>query len=612
MKPRLALFKSKLSLRMFLNIMIAGLLMTLIFSVFRVAGEYNKERENLEESFRIIRDSNLPSIANSVFFINTELMETQLRGILQMEDMVYLKLTERRGEQEILYEFGRMTENAPLNRSYPLLYQSTLGEEHDLGTLEVQADLDLLIARVRNRTLKIGLELFMMIFFVSAIIFVLIELSVTRYLRQLASYADSFELNRAGETVELKRNGVDEFTVLTGAINNMSSRLHTEIEEKELLQQQYLQSQKLESVGRFAGSISHDLNNLLTPIFAYTQLLEGMIGEDEQGKNLSSGIMESAERARLLIRRLLTFSSSESMPLQTLDLDSLIRDFHRLLRGSISNNISLEYDLKSGGRLITGDPVQIEQILMNLAVNAADAMPSGGTIRISSSPCRIGRDFQNGLIPAEPGSYCCLTVGDTGYGMDQATLDKIFNPFYSTKGNKGTGLGLSSVMAILKRGKGTIRVNSEPGEGTSFRLYFPLSPESDEAGVSRGGHRDRIRGDESIMVVEDDPKVVDLISLILKEQGCRVRSFHDIDGACAYLEENSVDLILTDTALPDGTGLDLMKRIRLTGKTVPILLMSGATGEMISLSEDQRKLLLSKPFTRDELLQHIRKGLGHQ
>lgn len=386
-------------------------------------------------------------------------------------------------------------------------------------------------------------------------------------------------------------------------------------EERTALLEQLAQAQKMESVGRLAGGVAHDFNNLLTPIMGHGELLLESFGAEDVRRRDLEGILRAAERARLLVRQLLAFSRKQALELRPLDLNQTIADFTKLLRRTIREDIHIEFLPAPVLPAVRADVVQIEQVIMNLAVNAQDAMPSGGQLTIQTA--WITPESGAGDAPRDPSDSGMveLTVRDTGRGMDAATRERIFEPFFTTKSDgNGTGLGLATVYGIVAQHGGAIQVESREGEGSAFVVSLPaVGPAVEEAGTA-GAAAAAASGSETILLVEDDEAVRRFAESVLKRHGYAVLVAGDGREALAILarRESPVDLLLTDVVMPGISGRELYLRAAGERPNLRVLFMSGYASEAVFphglMVGDAH--FLQKPFTGGALVSRIRDVLG--
>lgn len=383
-----------------------------------------------------------------------------------------------------------------------------------------------------------------------------------------------------------------------------------DVEEQRQLEERLRQAQKLEAIGRLAGGVAHDFNNLLMVIqFASDRLLR-LVGSDEKAHVELGDIIKATESAGALTRQLLAFSRMQVLEPRTVNLQRALNDIRLLLERSLGSNIKVKIEIKQPF-LVRVDPVQLDLIVLNLAINARDAMPGGGNLTIK---CRTRKIKSGDIIGQEsitPGEYAILSVTDTGKGMDAETLDLIFEPFFTTKGrHEGTGLGLATVHGIVIQSGGTIRVKSTPGSGSTFEVFFPLIPTRIEDEDTTMEHPiRRLQQSKTILLVEDEPKVLELMRLTLTDAGHTVLTAGTSKKALktAYDREGQFDLLLTDVVLPGISGLDLANRITGEYPNLPVLMVSGYTADNAEIREiaDSPYYFMQKPFQPIELVNKV-------
>ena len=386
-----------------------------------------------------------------------------------------------------------------------------------------------------------------------------------------------------------------------------------DITERRALEDQFRQAQKMEAVGRLAGGVAHDFNNLLMVVSGYTEVLMEALDENHPLLVKVQAIQQAADRATTLTRQLLAFSRKQLLELKVVDVNSIVADMERLLRPLIGENIDLTTRLTPNVGHTRADAGQLEQVIMNLVVNAKDAMPDGGRILIQTSeadPDTARREHS--LI--EPGAYILLSVSDTGAGMDRETQSRIFEPFFTTKEKgKGTGLGLSTVYGIVKQGGGYIFAQSEPGCGTTFRIYLPRvadpadSPRVDKHSQAAAG------GSETVLLVEDEESVRELVRETLKTRGYTVIEASDGIAGMRVSEEyqGNIEILITDVVMPGMSGRELAKRVAAARPNIRVLYLSGYTEDAIihEGALEPGTGFLQKPFTLQVLARKVREVL---
>ena len=387
-----------------------------------------------------------------------------------------------------------------------------------------------------------------------------------------------------------------------------------DVSERNRMEAQFLQAQKMEAIGQLAGGIAHDFNNLLTIIKGYSQL---SLMELKEGAPLRGNIEEinkASDRASDLTHQLLAFSRRQILEMRVLDLNALLPGVERMLRRVIGEDIELVTRLAEDLGRVKSDRGQIEQVIMNLAVNAKDAMPDGGKLNIETANAELDEAYARAHVAVTPGRYVMLSISDTGAGMTPEVREKVFEPFFTTKEKvKGTGLGLSTVYGIVKQSGGNIWVYSEPGKGTTFKIYLPRVDEPLEKMVERVVKGELHRGDETILVVEDNDEVREVAVRILSGQGYKV--LEASQGPDAFLicteHDGPIHLLLTDVVMPKMSGRELAETLMPIRPRIKVLYMSGYTGNAIVHHGVLEKGMnyIQKPFAVDALARKVREVL---
>jgi two-component system, cell cycle sensor histidine kinase and response regulator CckA len=387
-----------------------------------------------------------------------------------------------------------------------------------------------------------------------------------------------------------------------------------DITERKILETQLQQSRKMEAVGRLAGGIAHDFNNLLTIITGYTDLALSRPTVPLDLRNDIERIESASARAAALVRQLLAFSRKQVLQPKTLDLNAIVTNMEKLLRRLIDDHIEMVTCVQDNVGKVKADPAQIEQVIMNLVVNARDAMPQGGQLLIETSNVELDSGYATDHHPLKPGLYVMLAVSDTGIGMDAGTVVHIFEPFYTTKeSGRGTGLGLSTVYGIVKQSGGYIWVYSEPGKGSTFKVYLPRVDEVVEPEVSKQVPLVEKRGNEVVLLVEDEEAVRDLVRTILAGHGYEVIVAIDPQHAEAIASKfpGEIQLLLTDMVMPGISGRELASRIMISRPGIRVLYMSGYTENVMTSGGmlEHGLAFLQKPFSPAVLIRKIREIL---
>jgi two-component system, cell cycle sensor histidine kinase and response regulator CckA len=389
-------------------------------------------------------------------------------------------------------------------------------------------------------------------------------------------------------------------------------RLETEMKERRLLEDQLRQAQKMEAIGRLAGGIAHDFNNLLTIIIGYSDVLSQLEDTSVESRNeMLAEIHHAAERAAHLTRQLLAFSRKQILEPRIVNLNDIVSSIEKMLGRLIGEDIAIQTKLLPDLRPISADPGQLEQVIMNLAVNARDAMPQGGEVQIETAHVQLDDTYAQAHPDVTPGDYVMLAVTDSGCGMDEATKARIFEPFFTTKPpGQGTGLGLATVYGIIKQSGGHIHVYSEQGHGTTFKVYFPVVA----APVIKRNLGDTgqiaLRGTETILVVEDEANVRILAKNVLEMYGYKVLEA-DSPAAAIRLSQSysgSIDVLLTDVVMPQLNGKRLSELLLSDRPQMKVLFMSGYTDDAIVRQGvlDAGVNFIQKPFVPRALTAKVR------
>jgi PAS domain S-box-containing protein len=385
-----------------------------------------------------------------------------------------------------------------------------------------------------------------------------------------------------------------------------------DITERRVLERQLLQAQKMEAIGRLAGGIAHDFNNLLSVILGHTDILEQQAGTNGRLRKSVEATRSAAERAAALTMQLLAFSRKQVVEPAVIDLNKSVVEIQKMLHRVIGEDIELAIRLQPDLGYVKADPGQLGQVLMNLAVNSRDAMPTGGKLAIETANVDVDDTYVRQHLGARPGSFVMLAVSDTGVGMDSEVLSHIFEPFFTTKDpGKGTGLGLSMVYGIVKQNNGYIMAYSEPGRGTTFKIYLPRT--SEDLAASHKLEKEVPGGSETILVVEDEVALRELTCVLLQDAGYTVLEASEVEDAISTAKDShrKIDLLLTDVVMPRLDGRELANQLLALRPDMKILFMSGYTDDVIVHREALTKgaKLVQKPFTKATLLRKVREAL---
>jgi two-component system, cell cycle sensor histidine kinase and response regulator CckA len=417
-----------------------------------------------------------------------------------------------------------------------------------------------------------------------------------------------------GPANELRAARLSAVTFMLGA--EPCVLLMTEdVSEHVNLETQLRQAQKMEAIGQLASGLAHDFNNLLTIIQGYAQVIAAMPSAQGLVRDSLEKVVGACQRGAQLTRQLLTFSRKQVPQPKVLDLNQVVGELTSMLRPLLGEQVRLKWNPSPGRACIEGDAGMLEQVLVNLAVNARDAMPQGGDLILSSSECEIDASYVQYRPQAKPGQFVCLQVGDSGCGMDAPTLERIFEPFFTTKSiGKGTGLGLATVYGIVKQHRGWIEVASQPRVGTCFKIFFPAAKSAHAPPEIRGDFMNARGGDETILLVEDEPILRELETSILRRLGYQVlEASHGPEAMALWQQlEPKPALLLTDIMMPEGmTGLELAEHLRTEVPPLKVIYTSGYSPELFGgrVKLEDRSNFLPKPFHPQVLARTVRQSL---
>jgi signal transduction histidine kinase/ActR/RegA family two-component response regulator len=431
-----------------------------------------------------------------------------------------------------------------------------------------------------------------------------------------------------GMPVQAIRTSAQSYRTNSGGIIEVDADPHTieylgkqaelvvlmDVTQRQKLEEQLRQAQKMEAVGMLAGGVAHDFNNLLTIITGYSQLILNNLRPEDPNRQSAEQIMKAGERAATLTRQLLAFSRRQVLQPKVLDVNRLIGTLTTMLRRLIGEDIDLQLVLRDNLGKVNADPGQLEQVMMNLVVNARDAMPNGGTLTIETANVDLDESYVSTHVSVKPGPYILIAVSDTGMGMDESTKSHAFEPFFTTKApGRGTGLGLSTVFGIVRQSGGAVDIYSSPGKGTSAKVYLPRvdQPEVIESFADRA---QAAKGNETVLIAEDDEMVRSLVKETLVRHG-----YHVLDAASPLEAQKISDvyrgvihLLITDVVMPKINGRDLASRLSKRRPNLKILYMSGYTDGAVINNGILRKetAFLQKPFTPAGLAEKVREVLG--
>ncbi|HKW98792.1 MAG TPA: ATP-binding protein [Bryobacteraceae bacterium] len=388
----------------------------------------------------------------------------------------------------------------------------------------------------------------------------------------------------------------------------------SDISHRKQLEDQLIQARKMEAIGRLAGGVAHDFNNMLTIVSGYSRMIADRLPAGDPLRAYSEEVLKAADRASALTSQLLAFSRRQITKPRVIDTNVLLSNIEKMLHRLIGEDIELKFSLEPAVAHIKVDPGQLEQVIFNLAANSRDALPRGGRITIETKGVRLDSAYAQTHLDVKPGNYVMIAVTDNGEGMDEVTRRRIFEPFFTTKAQgKGTGLGLATAFGIVKQAGGDIWVYSEPGKGTTFKLYFPAASDSPVEQPVPAPARTAYRGNETILVVEDDDSVRDLMITMLQGLGYHVLSAGSVDEAIAVRGDHpgKIALLVTDVVMPEKGGKQLADALSLATPDLKILYLSGYTEGTVMRHGvlDPGVDFLAKPFNQEDLGKKVREVL---
>ncbi len=486
------------------------------------------------------------------------------------------------------------------------------GMHSDLSLTVLKSYDSLMASLLRLKHLLLGLGLMAVLAGVG-LVFVITD----RFTSPLASLVEGVRAVERGDfTYPLGSNGGDELAQVTRAFDRMRSTLQKNETQRQQLEVQLRQSQKMDALGRLAGGVAHDFNNLLTVIKGHGDLLLGRLEPADSLRLSGLQIVKAADRAASLTRQLLAFCRMQLLQPKVLDLNALVSDMCSLLRRLVREDIAFAFQAGESLGRVKADPGQIEQVIINLTVNACDAMPEGGKLTIETHNVKVDEEWAAARPPIRPGAYVLLAVTDTGQGMDASTRARIFEPFFTTKEQgKGTGLGLATVYGVVKQSGGCIWVNSEPGKGARFEVYLPRVEERAEAARAQEVPDASVRRRATVLIAEDEEAVRELASEFVSSAGYTVLTAKDGAEALAIAERSAepIHLLITDVVMPKMRGPELAKRLKVLQSDLKIVYMSGylefnsGNGQFL-----EEGFFLQKPFSRNTLVGKVDEALSHE
>lgn len=597
-----------LAQKFLVRILFFSSVVTLVLTSFQLIKEYTDDYSGIEHRIHEIEETNLETLSRSVWVLNKDQINLQLKGLVRIPDIAYIELTTDVGD---VYKQGDPSGvNNPLERIYALKYKNE-NTRYQLGQLKVIASLDDINANIREKFFIVLVSQATKTFIVSLFILYMFYKLIGQHLKQIVEYAENLNLQSLEKPLVIHRfkndTEKDEIDKIVNAMNDMRIRIKDEFAKTENLEKQVRHKQKMESLGTLASGIAHDFNNILQGIFNSLFVLGQDPTVNKKSKEYIKTSIQFGERGRDLVKKILLFCRNEESELKSEDINEVFNEAVGMIKSTIPANINLAVNSRELGKIVNCDKTQLNQVIINLAVNAAQAMRDKGNL-LELEMEQVTVDKSDVLSDElSPGEYVKITVRDNGAGMNEEVRRRLFEPFFTTKAKgEGTGLGLSVAHGIVERHKGHIEVQSEMGIGTTFLVYLPISG---DRGIRQEIHRDlQIVRNEVIMFVDDEKEILDMSVEILNSMGYEVVGFTDPLLAFEEISNNRgyYDIVITDYNMPQMNGIILANNIRSLDVNIPIILATGQIDEHIP-EGDLVQAVLMKPYFKDELVEVINK-----
>lgn len=622
-------------------ILLFSSMVTLLLTAAQLYLDYRRDVGAIGARLDEIRHSSLESIGRSLWQVDAVQLRLQLEGVLRLPDVVFVEVRETTLDPHpAAWRVERSSRAPDVEQTWPVKHGEP-GHEQTIGVLRVGASFDDVYHRLREKAVVILVGQAIKTFLVSLFILAMVHLLITRHLTAMAHYFSGFEIQAGAAPFRLRRlpsRSPDELEGLVTAFDSMRSHLEQawaelrdanadlvrEVAERrqaeatrKRLEGELVQAQKLQGIGLLAGGVAHDFNNLLTPILGNAQLLLAELPPDSPLREPLDEIAGAAERARQVTRQLLAYSRKQMLQIRTVDVGQLVEDMRRLLCRVLREDVRFEATVAPGAGAIRADPGQVEQVLLNLVLNAQDAMPDGGALTIDVRAATLD-DADAATHPdVSPGRYVLFSVKDTGQGISHEVQQHLFEPFFTTKERgKGTGLGLSTVYGIVKQHGGHVAVDSAPGCGSTFRVYIPrAAPEEPVAPRTGTGPATARASDrpETVLVVEDDERVRKVTCQMLRHLGYEVLAADDPGRTVelARAHAGQIDLLLADVVLPKVDGRRIFEELSRLRPGLRVMYMSGYASDVVVHRGvvDEGVHFIQKPLTLDGLSRRVREVL---
>ncbi len=600
----------RLGRRMTVLVIAFSSLAGICFSAVQLAAEYRGLRHALDRQLDDV-GIYVRALEGSVWDFDAAQIQRAIDALALVPDVARVRLITSDGE----WTAGADRPGSTVRRTYPLRHLHR-GQELDIGRVEVVASLEGIHRRMMasaawilaGNALEMALVTVLMMFLVRRMVTARLE-RMARRVRDLVP--GLLPPGQGAEALPVPRS-LDELDAVDWALSRTTEELRAAVAALRVSEEQLRQAQKLEAVGRLAAGVAHDFNNLLTAILGDAELLAEHGAPDGPLREAALEIEAAAQRAALLTRQLLAFGRRQTARPLVLDLNEVVASLDHMLRRLIGEDVELRTLTAPGLGRVRADPGQLEQVIVNLAVNARDAMPGGGRLTLETRNADLPVDASR-RGERRPGVL--LSVSDTGCGMGPEVRGHLFEPFFTTKGpGRGTGLGLSTLYGIVKQSGGEVEVQSEPGQGSVFQVYLPRVDEEVERPPEQAGGRPAAGGTETVLVVDDEPLVRALAVRVLRAAGYAVRDAADGDEALRLVASGAaIDLLVCDVVLPRRSGPVLAAELRAGQPELPVLFVSGYAGSALDpASLGGGSAFLPKPFTPRDLVRMVRELLDRR
>ncbi len=618
MKTTLLSMNGRLARRTITYVIFISTLFSLFASGIQLYAEFQRDVSDVHAGLDQIEKTHLSNITSRVWVLDMDELKTTLDSLLSLPAVHHIAIYENENET-LLISVGTDADKNMVTKKYPLIH--TLNKKQmQIGSLVIKASLDEVYQHIIDRAIVIITSNTLKTFIVSFLLLFVFYRLVTRHLSSISEFSQNHNplLEHSPLSLDRKTKKPDELDAVVESINAMHLRLNQQVTESKAAEYALRRSQKMDALGKLTGGIAHDYNNMLGVVLGYTELLQGALNAQEQPKLVRyvKEINRAAQRSARLTEKLLAFSRHKTASTEITNINTVLLDEKHMLEKTLTVRIKLIMDLGKNLWRVMLDESDLEDAILNISINAMHAIDGNGQLTIQTSNQHLDSSEAQKLH-IDVGDYVLLSITDTGCGMDEQTKEKLFDPFYSTKGDSGTGLGLSQVYGFVERSNGAISVHSEPAQGTQLKIYFPREIENqNQTRVSNkdsGEHGNQHSRDKaSILIVDDEPALLDLTCEILSQNGYQVHSAENARQALEILKKESIDLLLSDIIIPEMDGYELAAIVRKKYPGIKIQLASGYSDKPLKNKADEslRKRVLSKPYKSSDLLQRIKEILS--